>query len=90
MAQVNVRIDDDVKEQAERLFGELGMNFSTAVNVFIRQAVRQGGLPFAVTVEIDPFYAPANMRRLAHSIDQVERGIVVRKTIAELDLMADE
>jgi DNA-damage-inducible protein J len=90
MAQLNIRIDDDVKEQAERLFVELGMNFSTAVNVFIKQALRQGGLPFAVTTETDPFYNPANMNRLAHSINQMEHGQTIRKTIAELERMADE
>lgn len=50
MAQVNIRIDDTLKDQADSLFEELGMNMSTAVNVFIREAVRQRGIPFAITV----------------------------------------
>ncbi|GHV35951.1 hypothetical protein AGMMS49546_00330 [Spirochaetia bacterium] len=50
MAQVNIRIDDALKDQADSLFEELGMNMSTAVNVFIREAVRQRGIPFVITV----------------------------------------
>ena len=43
---VTVRLDSEVKKQAEVLFEELGMSFSTAVNVFIRQCLREGRLPF--------------------------------------------
>jgi DNA-damage-inducible protein J len=85
MAQVNIRIDDEVKAQADQLFAELGMNFSTAVTVFVKQSLRQGGLPFAVTAEVDGFYGRANMERLAHSIEQMRQGRVVRKTIDDLD-----
>ncbi|GHT58811.1 hypothetical protein FACS1894109_13640 [Spirochaetia bacterium] len=49
MAQVNIRIDDALKDQADSLFEELGMNMSTAVNVFLREALRQQGIPFVIT-----------------------------------------
>jgi addiction module RelB/DinJ family antitoxin len=62
MAQVNIRIDDEIKEKAEHLFFELGLNFSTAVNIFVRQSVRQGGLPFMVTTDID-FYAVSDTKK---------------------------
>lgn len=54
MAQVNIRIDDTLKEQGEKLFTSLGMGFSTAISVFIRQAVRKNSLPFAVTTDAIP------------------------------------
>ena len=44
-----VRIDTELKAQAETLFSELGMNLSTAITVFIRQAVRENRIPFAIT-----------------------------------------
>ena len=44
-----VRIDSDLKAQAESLFSELGMNLSTAITVFIRQAVRENRIPFEIT-----------------------------------------
>ena len=43
-----IRIDTAVKEQATILFAELGMDMSSAVNIFLRQCILRGGLPFSV------------------------------------------
>ena len=48
MSQVNFRIDDDVKANAEALFNRLGMNMSTAIMVFIRQSLAENGIPFRI------------------------------------------
>lgn len=50
-ANVSIRMDADLKAAAEVLFEELGMNLSTAFNIFVRQSLREGGLPFSVTTE---------------------------------------
>ena len=47
----SVRMDSDIKKQCESLYNELGMNLTTAINVFLRQSLRVGGLPFDVRVE---------------------------------------
>ena len=49
-SNVSFRIDTDVKNQADRLFSELGLNMTTAFNIFLRQAIREGSIPFSVTV----------------------------------------
>jgi DNA-damage-inducible protein J len=49
-ANVSFRIDVDVKKQADRLFAELGLNMTTAFNIFLRQTIREGSIPFAITV----------------------------------------
>ena len=49
---LNIRTDADVKATAEKIFEQLGLNMSTAVNIFLRQAIRQGGLPFEVKIDI--------------------------------------
>ena len=41
-------MDADLKAQADALFAELGMNLSTAFNIFVRQSLREGGIPFEV------------------------------------------
>ena len=46
---VTVRIDEDLKKQADALFSDLGMSLSTAFNVFLRQSVREQQLPFMVS-----------------------------------------
>ena len=49
-SNVSFRIDTDIKNQADRLFAELGLNMTTAFNIFLRQAIREGSIPFSVTV----------------------------------------
>ena len=51
---INVRVDAVVKHQAETLFAELGMNLSTAMNLFLRSAVRYGGIPFDLRISQKP------------------------------------
>lgn len=45
---ISVRLDSDIKDAAESLFSELGLNMSVAVNAFLRQAVREQGIPFEI------------------------------------------
>ena len=47
---INIRMDSDLKAQADALFGELGMNLSTAFNIFVRQSIRDGGILFEITL----------------------------------------
>ena len=53
MASTNfsVRMDSDIKKQCEILYGELGTNLTTAINVFLRQSLRVGGFPFEVKLD---------------------------------------
>ena len=48
---ISIRMDADLKAQADALFNELGMNLSTAFNIFVRQSLREGGIPFAIKLE---------------------------------------
>ena len=43
-----VRMDSNIKKQCEALYGELGLNLTTAINVFLRQSLRVGGFPFDI------------------------------------------
>ena len=43
---ISIRMDSALKTQADKLFGELGMNLSTAFNIFVRQSLREGRIPF--------------------------------------------
>ena len=47
----SVRMDSDIKKQCEAMYGELGINLTTAINVFLRQLLRVGGFPFDVRME---------------------------------------
>jgi DNA-damage-inducible protein J len=46
---VSIRMDVDLKKQAEELFADLGLNMTAAMTMFLRQAVRNQGIPFAIS-----------------------------------------
>ena len=48
---ITVRMDSDIKKQCEAIYGELGINLTTAINVFLRQSLRAGGFPFDVRLD---------------------------------------
>ena len=47
---ISIRMDSDLKAQADALFGELGLNLSTAFNIFVRQSLREGRIPFDISL----------------------------------------
>jgi DNA-damage-inducible protein J len=74
MAQINIRIDDELKTRADNIFEELGLNMSTAFTIFVRQTIRQGGIPFEITTRTDPFFNADNMKVLHQSIKEANEG----------------
>ncbi len=44
----NIKIDQEIKEQAQKLFASLGMDMTTAVNIFLRQAIKEQAIPFRI------------------------------------------
>ena len=47
----SVRMDRDVKRECEAIYGELGLNLTTAINIFLRKSMRVGGFPFDIRLE---------------------------------------
>ena len=60
-SNMNIRMDSDVKAQAQALFAQFGLDMTTAINMFLRQAIRERGIPFEL--------------RLSGSLDQAMRDI---------------
>ena len=83
MAQVNIRMDDELKRRGDILFNELGINMAAAVNMFVAQAVRDGGIPFPVTTQADPFFSASNMKVLRRSIQDAEAGQLTAHELIE-------
>ena len=80
---VNIRMDESLKKQAEQLFSELGMNMTTAINIFVRQSVNRGGIPFDI-VRRDGFYSDYNQMILKRSIAQLDSGKGTTREIIEV------
>lgn len=84
----NIKIDPDLKREAQQLFDSLGLNLSTAVNMFLKQAVREQAIPFRVGNPIPNF-------ETVKAIEDARNGIGLSRrftSVAELmeDLDADD
>ena len=80
---INVRVDKELKRKAEAIFSELGLNMSTAMNMFLRCSVRYGGIPFDLRLD-----TPNEETRAA--IDDVNNNRNMSKTFDSVkDLMDD-
>lgn len=84
MAQtnLNIRIDEDLKKQLDEFCSNVGMNMSTAINMFAKKVVSEQRIPFEITA--DPFYSERNMKYLKSVIADIESG---KSVLQEHDLI---
>lgn len=83
---ISIRMDADLKRQADALFTELGMNLSTAFNIFVRQSLRDGGIPFKIKLDTpnrQTVEAMLEAERIAHD-PTVKRYSNVEEALKEL------
>ena len=52
VTNLNIRTDKDVKDKAEMIFAELGLNMTTAINMFLRTTIREHGIPFSLKLDV--------------------------------------
>lgn len=52
MKSITLRVDEDIKKKADEIFSEIGIPFATAVGIFLKKAVREGGFPFDLKVDV--------------------------------------
>lgn len=72
MTQINIRVDDEVKRDAEVTLDAIGLSMSTAINIFLKKVAREKRIPFELTAE--PFYSDSNMRYLENIMRDVKEG----------------
>ena len=88
MATITVRLDDNLKNNFAKTCDELGLNMTTAFTIFAKKVSREKKIPFEVSY--DPFYSESNMNYLKQSMEQMKKGNVIVKTMAELEAMENE
>lgn len=69
---ITIRMDENLKKQAEILFEDMGLNMTTAFTLFTKAVVRQNKIPFEIVA--DPFYSIENQRHLSKAIADLEAG----------------
>ena len=86
MAQTtfSVRMDTEVKRQLDDFCMQVGMNTTTAFNLFARAVLRERRLPFNVTTEADPFYSESNIAHLRRGIAALNNGQGIERDIIEV------
>lgn len=72
MAQINLRVDDDVKKQAELVCNDIGISLSSAINIYLKKLGREYRIPFDVSV--DPFYSKKNIEYLEEKFSEYKKG----------------
>ncbi|GHU91692.1 DNA-damage-inducible protein J [Clostridia bacterium] len=66
---VNIRIDKAVKSVADAMLADMGLTFSGAVNLFIRQMIKEREIPFRVKTDVPPY-----AKELRNSLSELKRG----------------
>lgn len=82
MAQINLRVDDDVKYNAERTLNDIGLSMSAAINIFLKTVIRENRIPFELSA--DPFYSKTNIDELERRVSNLRTG---KSTLKEHELI---
>mgnify|MGYP003518880844 FL=1 len=83
MATVNmsIRMDTELKKQADAMLADMGLNMTTAMNMFLRQVVRQGKIPFEISTDIPNAETLAAMKE----VDDMINGKIPAKKYTSTD-----
>ena len=88
LSSLNVKIDRDVKKQADSVANAMGMTLSTAINIFVRQMVNERAIPFRI--QLDDGKAQRNAEYLVGldtALKNIANGKVISFTMDELEAM---
>ena len=88
MATVNmsIRMDTELKKQADAMLSDMGLNMTTAMNMFLRQVVRQGRIPFEIATDIPNSETLAAMKEVD---DMINVKIPAKKYTSTDELFKD-
>lgn len=84
MAQISIRVEDEVKKSAEQTLDAIGLSMSTAINIFLKTVAREKRIPFELSA--DPFYSESNIRYLERKMAEYKAG---ESRFAEHELIED-
>lgn len=86
-ALIQFRVDKELKNEADKLFKELGLDLSTALKLFLKQSVNKQAIPFAITAQKESL----DTKYLKSVIENIDSGKVkmIRKNLSELESLAN-
>lgn len=83
---MSIRMDTELKKQAETMLSDMGLNMTTAINLFLRQVVRQGRIPFEIATDIPNGETLAAMKEMD---DMISGKIPAKKYSSTKELFED-
>lgn len=85
MAQINLKIEDNIKNTAEATLNEIGLSMSSAITIFLKKVAREHRIPFELSA--DPFYSEENMAELKR---RAHEASIDKNYFKEHDLIDDD
>lgn len=82
-ATLNIRMDEQLKQDFERICEELGLNMTTAITIFAKKMSREKRIPFEVS--LDPFYSESNLAHLRRGVKALNAGLGTEHELIEDD-----
>ena len=79
---INVNVPKDVKEEATILFNDLGLNMSTAINIFLKKAISERGIPFEIKQQPN-----LDLIQALKEVEDMENGKLKKKSYHNIDEM---
>lgn len=83
---MNIRVDSDIKNNAKEIFAELGMDLTTAVNIFLRQSIRHHGIPFELKISVPN----KETIEAINEVKKMEKNPSLGKSYTDIDKMMRE
>ncbi|MDD2356076.1 MAG: type II toxin-antitoxin system RelB/DinJ family antitoxin [Lachnospiraceae bacterium] len=80
-ATVTARVDEKDKKEFDEFCSDVGLNTSTAINLYIKTVLREKRIPFDISQSGDPFYSQSNMAYVKKSVKELREG---KGTVHEL------
>ena len=85
MGVIQVRVDDDLKLQATKVFEELGLDLSTAIRIFLKRSVMKNGLPFGMINNFNPEPSPEGVEVLRRAQARAKENGTCNLTLDEIN-----
>lgn len=86
---IQIRVDEELKNKSDKLFKELGTDTTTAIRIFLTQAVANNGFPFEIKKKIENPYAPLTEEEFLHELE-ISREQARRGEVLDADVVISE
>lgn len=86
---LQVRVEDSLKEEAAKVFDNLGIDTSTAVRMFLRRAVMENGIPFRMTLPKTPYVSERGYRAMMEIGESAEKNGISDMSLDEINAEID-